>query len=124
MLKNLTTALKALNECKKEDHIQFYQDSVVSRFKILADYTWKTVKLYLESQNIEIEFANPKEVYKVAQEANLINKKEYETLERSIYLRNMASHIYDQPKYLLAVEAAPETINVIKTLIQKFKYKA
>ena len=121
MVLNLEKSLDKLNHHSDPDDIEYVQDSVVARFKILVDYSCKSIKIYLDFKGLSDISGAPKDILKIAQEINFLNEKEYEILIKSICLRNMASHVYDQKQYILAIEIAPKTLEVIKNLLLKFK---
>ena len=121
MIFNLEKSINKLNFHSDPDDIEYVQDSVVARFKILVDYSWKSLKAYLECQGFAEISGTPKDVLKTAKDINFLNQGQYEVLIKSLTLRNMAAHVYDQKQYVLAIEMAPITLDVIKSLIVKFK---
>ena len=121
MIFNLEKSINKLNFHSDPDDIEYVQDSVVARFKILVDYSWKSLKAYLEYQGFAEISGAPKDVLKTAKDINFLNQGQYEVLIKSLTLRNMAAHVYDQKQYVLAIEMAPITLDVIKSLIVKFK---
>ena len=121
MVLNLEKSLHKLNHYSDPDDIEYVQDSVVARFKILVDYSCKSILIYLDFKGLSDISGAPKDILKIAQEINFLNEKEYDILIKSICLRNMASHVYDQKQYILAIETAPKTLEVIKNLLLKFK---
>lgn len=97
---------------KNSQGLQFIQDSVVARFKILIESTWKDIKLYLESEEFADLPSSPKGVINFAKEVDFL---------KYLSLRNMASHIYDQPEYLPAVDAAPHAVTLVKKIISRIE---
>ena len=121
MILNLEKSIDKLNFHSDPDDIEYVQDSVVARFKILVDYSWKSLKAYLEYKGfIELSGA-PRDVLKTAKDINFLNQDQYDVLIKSLTLRNMASHVYDQKQYVLAIEMAPITLEVIKSLLVKYQ---
>lgn len=120
MQKLLADAIEKLSAAPPHD-IEFIQDSVVARFKILIESTWKIIKIYLENKEITEVTGSPKEILKSAFEFGLLNQQEYEALLSYVKLRNVASHIYDQPQYLLVVEAAKPALYVIQIIIDRLE---
>lgn len=44
MLKHLESSLHMFEETKNQVYNEYIRDSVISRYKILVDYTWKAIK--------------------------------------------------------------------------------
>jgi nucleotidyltransferase substrate binding protein (TIGR01987 family) len=121
MIFNLEKSIDKLNFHSDPDDIEYVQDSVVARFKILVDYSWKALKVYLEYQGLSDISGAPKDVLKTAKDINFLNQGQYEVLIKSLTLRNMAAHVYDQKQYVLAIEMAPITLDAVKSLIVKLQ---
>jgi nucleotidyltransferase substrate binding protein (TIGR01987 family) len=68
------------------------KEGLVQRFEYTFELSWKTLKDYLESQDVQINF--PREVIKSAFQYNILSDGEIwmEMLEK----RNMMSHTYDE----------------------------
>lgn len=88
--------LHKLNNLEKEGLIQ--------RFEYTFELAWKTLKDYLESQNVEAKF--PREVIKLAFHYELIEDGEIwmDMLEK----RNMLAHTYDEERFNLAIKKIKE----------------
>lgn len=121
MLTLLERAVDKLQNNSDSDDIEFVRDSVAARFKILIESTWKLIKLYLENKDIEIESSIPRAVIDQAFEINLLSRLETEQLISFIKLRNLASHLYDEPQYLLVIDAAPGAVNLIKNIVKRIE---
>ena len=121
MILNLEKSIDKLNFHSDPDDIEYVQDSVVARFKILFDYSWKSLKAYLEYKGFVELSGAPRDVLKTAKDINFLNQDQYDVLIKSLTLRNMASHVYDQKQYVLAIEMAPITLEVIKSLLVKYQ---
>ncbi len=124
-LKKMSAALKrSINKLNKEtdqEYIEFLQDSVAARFKILIESTWKILKLYLEQEKFSDIPASPKGIIQICKEAGLISSEEAQKFVSFLDLRNLASHLYDQPQYLLVINAAPNALTLIEKIVEKIK---
>lgn len=96
-LESATIKLQSLSDLEKEGLIQ--------RFEYTFELAWKTLKDYLESQNVEAKF--PREVIKKGFQYEIIEDGEIwmDMLEK----RNLMAHTYDE-------EIFNEAINQISTL--------
>ncbi len=121
MIANLEKSINKLKFHSDPDDIEYVQDSVVARFKILVDYSWKSLKAYLEYKGFSDISGAPRDVLKIAKEINFLDEQQYNILLQSLSLRNMASHVYDQKQYILAIDMAPKTLEVIKIVILKYQ---
>ena len=120
MLNHLERSLNRLLNSSSDD-IEFFQDSVASRFKILIESTWKLLKSVLEEKGFTDVPGSPKDVIFKAKEAKLIDEQEYNKLINCISLRNLASHLYDQPQYLLIVDIAPSAFRCIENIVNRME---
>lgn len=124
-LKNLQKMIVALQQAVNRlenstpDDIDFIQDSVVSRFKILIESAWKDLSLFLIEQGFADVPGSPKGVIHFAFEAKIISQQEYDEFLKYLNLRNVASHLYDKPQYLLVVDAAPQACIFVKKLYDR-----
>ena len=100
------TGERALSQLEKE--------GIIQRFEYTIELSWKTMKDYLESQNVVFEQVTPRAVVKEAFAAKLIS--DGQTWMNALDARNKMSHTYDfkqfedvihaiQQHYLAAVEA-------------------
>ncbi|OGB84309.1 hypothetical protein A3F66_01940 [candidate division TM6 bacterium RIFCSPHIGHO2_12_FULL_32_22] len=67
----LERSLKRLLDSNSDD-VEFFQDSVASRFKILIESSWKFLKTVLEEKGFTDVPGSPKDVIFKAKEAKLI----------------------------------------------------
>lgn len=118
MIVALKQSIDALEKSSPE-YLPFIQDSVVSRFKILIESTWKDLGLFLAELGFSDIPGSPKAVIHLALEAKIISQQEYEEFLKYLSLRNMASHVYDKPQYLLAVAAATDAVILTKKLYDR-----
>ena len=117
MMKALKRALDRLDKNTENEDIEFLYDSIVARFKILIESVWKHIKLSLEQQGFLDVPSSPKGVLHFAREVNFLFQNEYDKLIDYLALRNLASHLYDEPQYALVAQAVPEAYRVIKQII-------
>lgn len=122
MVKSLERAVARLDRADPED-VEYFQDSVVARFKILIESTWKNISLVLQEQGFIDLPASPKGVVSFALESKFISKAERDALLKYLSLRNNASHIYDQPQYVLVATAAPGALALCKALFTRMENK-
>jgi uncharacterized protein YutE (UPF0331/DUF86 family) len=119
MIVSLKKATTRLAKVTDSEDIEYFQDSVAARFKILIESTWKNIKLHLENEKFADVPASPKGVITFAKEANLLTQEEHDQFIKYLTLRNLASHMYDQPQYLLVIQAAPGAVVLIQTIIDR-----
>ena len=121
MMIALDKAIDRLQQVTDPEELEFIQDSVVARFKILIECTWKVIKEYLEQQGFTDIPNSPKGVIELAAESELITKLEQDVFIKFWSLRNFATHLYDQPQYILVVESAPNALELIKKIIARLE---
>ncbi len=121
MAKSLQKAISRLNKTKDQDDVEFIQDSVAARFKILVESLWKTIKLHLENEKFADVPASPKGVIYFAREIHFLFPQEYDQLLKCLTLRNLASHLYDKPHYLLVIDAAPDALILIEKIVARIE---
>jgi hypothetical protein len=63
--------------------------------------------------------ASPKGVILYAQRYGFLTESESILFLKCLHLRNLASHLYDQPQYVLAIHVAPEAVAMIKVLLRR-----
>ena len=115
---------KAINKWRQtidSEELEFIQDSVVARFKILIESTWKLIKEHLEHQGLSEIPNSPKGIIELAAESGLLSKAEQDVFIKFWALRNLATHLYDQPQYVLVVEAAPDALELIKKILTRLE---
>ena len=82
------------NAVPKEELI-IYQDSLIQRFEICFDLTWKYIKTYLEDIH-GIVSRSPKFVLQESFKQNLFNEKTLKKFLSMVDDRNTTSHVYDE----------------------------
>lgn len=80
------------------------KEGLIQRFEYTFELAWKTLKDYLESQDVDVKF--PREVIKAAFHYELIQNGEVwmDMLEK----RNLLAHTYDEKRFNLAVSKIKE----------------
>lgn len=122
LIQSLERAVNRL-ESADQEMFEYVLDSVDLRFKALTDSIWKNIDLRLQEQGFTDIPASPKGVAAFALESKFISKAEHEALLKYLLLRNNASHIYDQPQYVLVATAAPGALALCKTLLARMENK-
>jgi len=104
----LYTAL-ADKEIKDFDDLQ--KEGLVQRFEYTFELLWKTLKDFLDNENVYIEIISPKNVIKAAASSNLLERTgaDGEILLDMLEKRNLMSHTYDIAKF-------EETLIKLKTI--------
>ncbi|QXM06664.1 nucleotidyltransferase substrate binding protein [Crassaminicella indica] len=93
------------------------KEGLIQRFEYTFELAWKTLKDYLESQEVEVKF--PREVIKAAFHYELIQDGEVwmDMLEK----RNLLAHTYDEERFNFAVKKIKEeyykAISQVHTLL-------
>jgi len=72
---------------------QLEQEGVIQRFEYTMELAWKTVKDYLESENVVLDQTTPRAVIRRAFEAGII--KRGEAWQNALDARNRMSHTYN-----------------------------
>jgi len=123
-LHKMVAALEAsidMLERVEQQHVEYLQDSVVARFKILIESTWKAMAHLFEHQGLLEVPANPRGVMTLAHRIRYISQDERDEFIGYISLRNLASHLYDQPQYILVVTVAPGALKLVKQLVERMQ---
>ena len=96
-LKSAVVSLNSLSDLEKE--------GLVQRFEYTFELAWKTLKDYLESQDVEAKF--PREVIKKGFQYEIVENGEVwmEMLEK----RNLMAHTYDEQVFNEAVSQISNT---------------
>ena len=76
------------------------KEGLIQRFEYTFELAWKTLKDYLESQELSVSF--PRDVIKTAFQYGIIEDGEVwmDMLEK----RNLLAHTYDEERFLTAVK--------------------
>jgi nucleotidyltransferase substrate binding protein (TIGR01987 family) len=80
------------------------KEGLIQRFEYTFELAWKTLKDYLEAQEVEANF--PREVIKASFHYGLIEKGEVwmDMLEK----RNVLAHTYDEERFQFAIKMIKE----------------
>jgi nucleotidyltransferase substrate binding protein (TIGR01987 family) len=91
---NYKRAFILLREAVEQEHLsQLEQEGVIQRFEYTMELAWKTMKDYLEYQNIVFDQITPLAVIRSAFEAGII--KDGEIWQNALDARNKMSHTYN-----------------------------
>jgi len=91
---NYKRAFNLLREAMEQETLsQLEQEGVIQRFEYTMELAWKTMKDYLESQNVVFDQITPRAVIRRAFEAGII--KDGETWQNALDARNKMSHTYN-----------------------------
>lgn len=86
---------------------QLAKEGMIQRFEYCTELAWKTIKDYLESQNVVFEQITPRAVLKEAIAAKLISNGE--DWMNALDARNKMSHTYDLKKFDAVIEKIDTT---------------
>lgn len=92
-MKKLEKAFSRLHEAVKEAKDDLDKDGVIQRFEFTVELLWKTIKIILEFNKIEVS-GGPKQYVKAAFRHGLIGDDEI--ILDMLDDRNVSSHIYDE----------------------------
>ena len=81
---------------------QLAKEGMIQRFEYCTELAWKTIKDYLESQNVVFEQITPRAVVKEAVAAKLISNGE--DWMSAVDARNKMSHVYDVKQFDAVIE--------------------
>jgi len=97
MLVHLKHIIDNFNNIKSPDDItvEVYRDSIIKKYEILEDLTWKLLSKIFKLSGLEIN--NPRGCYKQAFKEGLIN--DIEIWNDILLSRNFTSNIYDEQDY-------------------------
>ncbi len=84
-------ALERLGEAIKQPETDMNRDATIQRFEFTYELAWKTLKLYLETKDIDVR--NPKDTLAASFEQGLITDSHWNQLH---YYRNLTSRTYDE----------------------------
>lgn len=91
---NYKRAFTLLREAMEQETLsQLEQEGAIQRFEYTMELAWKTIKDYLESQNVVFDQITPRAVIRKAFEAGVI--KDGETWQNALDARNKMSHTYN-----------------------------
>ena len=92
---NYRRAFTLLREAVEQEAplTQLETEGVIQRFEYTMELAWKTLKDYLESENVALDQITPRTVIRRAFEAGIVQQGE--TLQKALDARNRMSHTYD-----------------------------
>ncbi len=102
---NYRRAFSLLREAIEQEAplTQLETEGVIQRFEYTMELAWKTLKDYLESENVMLDQITPRTVIRHAFEAGIIEQGE--TLQKALDARNRMSHTYDFETFQRVVAA-------------------
>lgn len=117
IIKDLSKAVKKLEEILKMPRTEVVQDSAIKRFEICFDLAWKSIKYFAKKQGVEC--FSPRECFKTAFQLNLIDydKSWLNILED----RNLTSHIYSFDYASEVYGRLDNHLKLFQKLLDKFK---
>jgi len=85
---------------------QLEQEGLVQRFEYTFELMWKTMKDYLQAEEVEITIISPKNVIKAAGQSGLLEAADAdgEVLLEMLESRNMLTHTYDFERFKAILE--------------------
>lgn len=112
-LKNIIDNFENIKE-KDEITVEVYRDSIIKKYEILEDLTWKLLSKIFKASGLEIN--NPRGCYKQAFKEGLIN--DIDVWNDILISRNSTAHIYHEEDYEKIKEAIINRyIDVIENLL-------
>jgi nucleotidyltransferase substrate binding protein (TIGR01987 family) len=92
---NYRRAFSLLREAIEQENplTQLEKEGVIQRFEYTMELAWKTLKDYLESENVVFEQITPRAVIRRALEAGVIHQGE--AWQNALDARNRMSHTYN-----------------------------
>jgi len=96
------------------------KEGVIQRFEYTMELGWKTIKDYLESQNLIFDEITPRVIIKTAFETKFISQGE--TWLEALDTRNKMSHTYNSKEFDLAIkQIAEKYLDCFSELYEKLK---
>lgn len=74
--------------------LQGLYDSIIQRFEITYDATWKFLKAFFQSRGIIAQ--SPREAFQQCLNSKLVKQKEADALFDMVLDRNLTTHLYNQ----------------------------
>jgi nucleotidyltransferase substrate binding protein (TIGR01987 family) len=93
-LKNIISAYKNMDDADELTR-EVYRDSIVKKYEMLEDLSWKLLSKFFKSTGLELN--NPRSCYKQAFKEGLIN--DIDTWNEILESKNKTAHIYDEEDY-------------------------
>jgi len=110
--KQYKRSVQKLQEVMLEKETEIIRDSAIQRFEFTFELAWKTLKAYLEENKGERELFFPKDTFRSAFQAGIIDNDPL-WLEM-VDLRNQTSHVYNE-------EMANKVYKRINAFLPKYK---
>lgn len=92
-----TLLREAMQQAAESGLNQLEKEGVIQRFEYGIELAWKTMKDYLEYQNVVLSQVTPRTVIREAFTAKLINNGQ--TWMEALDARNKMSHTYDMEQF-------------------------
>lgn len=89
---NLKKAVQRLREATALSLTRIHRDATIQRFEFCFELAWKTLKIFLSEQGIECQ--SPKDCYRRAADAKLINDPKL--WFGYLKARNLTAHTYNE----------------------------
>lgn len=122
-LQKLHQAVQGLAEAMKfhsEDFNLALGDLVrcghVQKFEYCIELLWKTIKVWLEIQEIT-DVNSPKEVIKSFYQTTKISDELYQSLLLALHHRNLYSHVYGEDEFIKLYQDIPKHVTTMKTVV-------
>lgn len=119
LLEQFNKALMRLEEALKEEKTDFIRDSVIKRFEIVFDLSWKLIKAFLEKQGAKC--VSPRDCFREAYRHNLIDYEEI--WMELIDDRNYTVHIYKEILAERIYADIPKSLALFRQLADKIADK-
>lgn len=108
----------AVENYREEELNQLAKEGMIQRFEYCTEFAWKTVKDYLENQNVVLELITPRAVIKEAVAAKLLSRGE--DWMNALDARNKMSHTYEFRKFESVIKQIEATyLNLFGELYEK-----
>ena len=108
----------AVESYREEELNQLAKEGMIQRFQYCTELAWKTVKDYLENQNVVLEQITPRAVIKEAVAAKLLSRGE--DWMNALDARNKMSHTYEFRKFESVIKQIEATyLNLFGELYEK-----
>ncbi len=109
---------EAVESYREEELNQLAKEGMIQRFEYCTELAWKTVKDYLENQNVVLEQITPRAVIKEAVAAKLLSGGE--DWMNALDARNKMSHTYEFSKFeSLIKQIEAKYLNLFGELYEK-----
>ena len=108
----------AVENYREEELSQLAKEGMIQRFEYCTEFAWKTVKDYLENQNVVLKQITPRAVIKEAVAAKLLSRGE--DWMNALDARNKMSHTYEFRKFESVIKQIEATyLNLFGELYEK-----